>query len=302
MFFKRNKSKPEPEETIEVVETQPPDIDQQSSTATGYEVVASLISDVGCVREVNEDNGRYVSPGDTSLLRSKGLLAIVADGMGGHSAGEVASKIAVDVIHRAYYESDRDVATAIESAVLEANREIYKTAQNDESLHGMGTTCLAFVLRDGSALAAHVGDSRLYLVRDGQIYLMTEDHSAVMEMVKRGIISLEEARHHPDKNVILRALGSHPEVEVSVWAEPFPVSPGDSFLLCSDGLYDLVEDEEIREVVVNNDPSPACQRLVDLAKERGGHDNITVGIVSLKPLLDGTPKPVRETRVREAPL
>jgi len=264
-----------------------------------YEVVASLRSDVGCVREVNEDSGRYIQPGDSSLLARKGLLAIVADGMGGHSAGEVASNLAVDVIHRAYYEAGDDARSAIESAIHEANREIYEASQRDEKLNWMGTTCVALVLKNGSALAAHVGDSRLYLIRSGQIYLMTEDHSAVMEMVKRGLISLEEARHHPDKNVILRALGSHPEVEVSVWDEAFPVREGDTFLLCSDGLYDLVEDEEIRQAVVACDPGSACESLIALAKERGGHDNITVGIISLRPKHEGEIKRVRDTRVRE---
>jgi protein phosphatase len=122
------------------------------------------------------------------------------------------------------------------------------------------------------------------MIRDTQIYLMTEDHSAVMEMVKRGWLSLDQARHHPDKNVILRALGSHPEVEVTIWESPLPVRNGDRFLLCSDGLYDLVEDEEIKKIAMTSSPNAACQNLIALAKQRGGHDNITVAIVSL-----GTP-------------
>jgi serine/threonine protein phosphatase PrpC len=128
---------------------------------------------------------------------------------------------------------------------------------------------------------------------------MTEDHSAVMEMVKRGLITLEAARHHPDKNIILRALGSQPEVEVSTWEQPFPVREGDAFLLCSDGLYDLVEDDEIKQTVLSGKPHSSCEKLIALAKERGGHDNITVGIVSLRPI-DPTHKEgnreLRETR------
>jgi protein phosphatase len=264
-----------------------------------YEISASVVSDVGCVREINEDNGRYVSPGDPAILEKKGVLVIVADGMGGHSAGEVASKIAVEVITRAYYENDDDVDKALTDAVVEANREIYEASLKDENLRGMGTTCTAMVLTNGTAISAHVGDSRLYLVRNGGIYLMTEDHSAVMEMVRRGLLSIEEARSHPDKNVILRALGTNPEVDITTWDEPFPVRVGDHLLLCSDGLYDLVGDEEIKNAVLGDDSHTACERLVALARERGGYDNITVGIVHLKDPV-AAPEEARETREVEA--
>jgi len=261
-----------------------------------YVVQASLQTDVGCHREVNEDCGRFIQPGDSELLERKGLLMIVADGMGGHSAGEVASNLAVNSISRVYYDDPREPQTSLTDAVQQANRTIFETAQGDENLLGMGTTCTALVLQNGSAIAAHVGDSRLYLVRDQAIYLMTEDHSAVMEMVKRGLISLEAARHHPDKNIILRALGSQPEVEVSTWEKPFPVREGDAFLLCSDGLYDLVEDDEIRQMVLSSSPHSACEKLIALAKDRGGHDNITVGIVSLRPVGTEGTRELRETR------
>lgn len=265
-----------------------------------YEVVASLLTDVGCQREINEDCIRFVQPGDPDVANKKGLLVLVADGMGGHSAGEVASSMAIDVISRLYYQELGDPQSALKSAFNQASREIFEVSEKDENLKGMGTTCTALVLKNGTALAAHVGDSRLYLVRDGQIYLMTEDHSEVMEMVKRGLISLEEARHHPDKNVILRAIGSHPEVEVSTWDEPFPAREGDRFLLCSDGLYDLVEDDEIKRAVEHAEPQSACESLIALAKERGGHDNISVGIVSLLPAAEPQSRPVRQTREVEA--
>jgi protein phosphatase len=132
-----------------------------------------------------------------------------------------------------------------------------------------------------------VGDSRLYLRRGGQTYLMTEDHSAVMEMVKHGIITMEEARHHAEKNVILRALGTSPEVEAAIWEKPLPIQIGDQFLLCSDGLYDLVEDAEINKALADTtSPHEACEQLIALAKQRGGHDNITVGIVHIQPAVD----------------
>lgn len=274
--------------------------DREPSEKPKYEIAASLLSDVGCVREVNEDCIRFVQPGDPNVVAKKGVLVLVCDGMGGHSAGEVASNKAIDVISRVYYEDNGAMQPALKKAFNQASREIFEMSEKDEALKGMGTTCTALVLKNGSALAAHVGDSRLYLIRNGGIYVMTEDHSEVMEMVKRGLISLEEARHHPDKNVILRAIGSHPQVEVSTWDEPMPVREGDRFLLCSDGLYDLVEDEEIKTEVEKAEPQAACQSLIALAKERGGHDNISVGIIAIKPIAEAEEKPVRETREMEA--
>jgi serine/threonine protein phosphatase PrpC len=290
MFKKKGKSKKGSDEVRETV-----------SLAQGgkYDVVVGMSSDVGCVRELNEDSGRYVQPEDPEVLSHKGVLVVVADGMGGHSAGEVASRLAVEVVTRAYYEDSDDPRTALENAFHEANHEIHKAAEKDASKTGMGTTCTALVLQNGTAISAHVGDSRLYLVREDSIYLMTEDHSAVMEMVKAGLITLEQARHHPEKNVILRAMGSHPEVEVTTWQEPFPVRAGDHFLLCSDGLYDLVEDEEIKQLVMLSAPPTACENLIALAKERGGHDNITVGIVGLIAAGDSAERPVPETRTAE---
>ncbi|HLM54594.1 MAG TPA: Stp1/IreP family PP2C-type Ser/Thr phosphatase [Pyrinomonadaceae bacterium] len=248
-----------------------------------YEIVASVQTDKGCVREINEDSGRLVRPNDARLLEERGLLLVVADGMGGHSAGEVASQMAVDLISRLYYQSQGDALAALRDAVSEANRRIFSAAAADESKRGMGTTCTALAIRGGEATVAHVGDSRCYMVRGGDIYQLTEDHSAVMEMVRHGLISKEEARTHEDKNVILRALGTTPEVEVAM-AEPFAVREGDRLLLCSDGLHDLVTDEEIGQTLAGADDLHAAgQQLIELAKGRGGHDNITVGIVGVVP-------------------
>jgi protein phosphatase len=248
-----------------------------------FEIVASVQTDVGCVREINEDSGRFSRPSDPATLASKGVLLIVADGMGGHSAGEVASGMAVELAPRLYYASPRPAPDALREAVEEANRQIYAASLADESKHGMGTTCTALAVANGEAFAAHVGDSRLYMMRGGQVYLLTEDHSAVMEMVKLGLITMDEARHHEDKNVILRALGTSPEVEVST-LKPFRARAGDKYLLCSDGLYDLVPDEEMgRELSAAEDIHAAGERLITIAKARGGHDNITVGILELAP-------------------
>ncbi|HJQ33975.1 MAG TPA: Stp1/IreP family PP2C-type Ser/Thr phosphatase [Pyrinomonadaceae bacterium] len=248
-----------------------------------FEVIASVQTDKGCVREINEDSGRYVRPSDPKQLAGRGSLLIVADGMGGHSAGEVASQMAADVVSRVYYETGGEPEEALRRAVEEANRQIHEAAAEDSAKHGMGTTCTALALRGAQGLAAHVGDSRLYMLRGGQLYQLSEDHSAVNEMVKLGLITKDEARTHEDKNVILRALGTSPEVEVSM-IEPFPARVGDKYLLCSDGLYDLVRDEEIAAVLTESkDIHAAGERLIALAKERGGHDNITVGILAIMP-------------------
>lgn len=264
-----------------------------------YEVAASVQTDTGCVREINEDSGRFVRPSDEAALKERGVLLVVADGMGGHSAGEVASGMAAELIPRLYFESDGEPRDALRGAVEEANRQIHAASLADESKRGMGTTCTTLVLMDGQAYVAHVGDSRLYMLRDGKVYLLTEDHSAVMEMVKLGLITMEQARHHEDKNVILRALGTTPEVEVTM-LEPFSVRVGDQYLLCSDGLYDLVPDDEIeRELTAAADIHAAGERLITLAKARGGHDNITVGIAAVVPANGGGAKAADLRATRE---
>jgi len=267
------------------------------------EISVSVQTDVGCVRNSNEDAGCFLMPSDPIILATKGRLFLVADGMGGHSGGEVASALAVETISRAYYGDSEAPAESLRSAFEEANRCIYDESIADERLSGMGTTCTALVLHRNSAIAAHVGDSRLYLLREGELYLLTEDHSAVMEMVKLGIISVEQARHHEDKNVIVRALGTSPLVEVSLWENPMAVRTGDRFLLCSDGLYDLVEDEAIRDLVLSSpDTHSACENLIDLAKEKGGFDNITVALVSIRPAGYIETRKLRATREAEVVL
>ena len=202
----------------------------------------------------------------------------------------------METIVKRFEEDDRDAATSLVKAVQAANRAVFDSAAGSPRLRGMGTTCTALVLRGGLAYCAHVGDSRLYLVRGGEIFLMTQDHSAVMELVRRGVIRFEEARHHPDRNVISRALGSHREVEISAWPQPFAVSAEDSFLLCSDGLYDLVDEADLLAAVTGHAPQVACDRLVAMARERGGPDNISVAVLSMSTADGAEPRPPRTTR------
>lgn len=255
-------------------------------------------TDPGCVREINEDSMRVVRPSATADLATHGVLAVVCDGMGGHEAGEIASRLALEAFLRCAAAGDRDPGALLVRCVEAGNAAVFDAAQRDTRLAGMGTTCTGLLVRGGVAWCAHVGDSRCYMVRNGEIFLMTEDHSAVMELVRRGVISREEARHHPEKNVISRALGSHRRVAVSTWPRPMALRPGDRFLVCSDGLYDLVEDGEICQVLETHEAQGACETLVLMARDRGGHDNISVAVLSLP---GAEPSQVRETRVLEVP-
>ena len=264
-------------------------------------VTASVQTDPGCVRDSNEDSGRHVSPHDAEALLARGRLTIVCDGMGGHASGEVASQIAVEAISELYYSNrDLDPADALRWAVEEANREIYEASQTDERFEGMGTTLVALVILGDKAFSAHVGDSRLYRMRARTLELLTMDHSQVMEMVQNGIITMAQARDHDDKNVILRAVGTNPEVDVDV-SSLFLVEPGDTFLLCSDGLNDMLEDGEIEAVLASeSDEYLAGQQLIEAAKQNGGHDNVTVGVVAIGAKLTAPPPEARITREVEA--
>ncbi len=261
------------------------------------DVIASVQTDVGCVREANEDSGRHVRPSDLYVQATKGTLTIVADGMGGHASGEVASQMAVELISQFYYADDANPPeVALKNAVELASREIYQTSLTNENYYGMGTTLVALALQNNTAFVAHVGDSRLYRLRAGVFEQITEDHSQVMEMVKYGIISREEAKNHEDKNVILRAMGTQADVEAELTA-PFAVHANDVFLLCSDGLCDMLEDEEMRRILIeSSDVHAACELLIEAAKNQGGHDNITVGIVKISSSGEAETKTVRATR------
>ncbi len=266
-------------------------------TATLKPVVC-LESDVGCVRTNNEDNGKVLfteQPG-------RGLLVVVADGMGGHEKGEVASQTAVDTITGFYPKAKGTPSEALDGAFRRAHQAIRKLNGNHEGAACMGTTCTALALVDGKAWAAHIGDSRLYMVRDGGIYQLSEDMTMVMEMVRQGLLTLEQAEHHEDRNVLLHAMGTKPEFPLMLWKEPMDVRSGDSFLLCSDGLHDLVQDDEICSAVHKARPQDACRKLIQMAKDRGGYDNVTVAIV-LAEEAKSQPEPsqeaLKETRAVE---
>jgi serine/threonine protein phosphatase PrpC len=240
------------------------------------------LSDRGKVRENNEDSHGHVVPEDEAVLDERGALFIVADGMGGHRGGEIASGLAVRTISNAYYASaEGDVVKTLVAAFEQANTSILDKAAANATLFGMGTTCTAVVIRRARAYVAHVGDSRAYLYREGSIRQITQDHSLVAEMVRSGIISEEDARTHPKRHVITRSMGVQESVVTDTLEGSLEVRAGDTFLLCSDGLTSYANDDDLAQALEGSTPDDTCRALVDLANERGGRDNITVVVFTV---------------------
>jgi protein phosphatase len=228
-------------------------------------------TDTGRAREINEDS---------LLIESGTNLFAVADGMGGHAAGEVASRIAVETL-KARFEPSVD---GIVAAIKAANREVLARANEEPSWRGMGTTLSVVALvptDDGEeVLVANVGDSRVYRVHDGDLEQLSEDHSLVQDFVREGRISAAEARVHPNRNVVTRTIGNDPDVDVDWWM--LDPAAGDRYLICSDGLSDELEDAQIARVLLTTrDPNEAARALVSQANQAGGRDNITVVIVDV---------------------
>jgi protein phosphatase len=248
------------------------------------QIVSSGLSDVGRVRTNNEDSFRIVEPLN---------LFILSDGMGGEAHGEVASAMAVDVINK-YCESEKEDSGAtvldeapanissqtrrLKNAVAKANFQIYQAAQKNPEQRGMGATITALWLKDTLLSIAHVGDSRAYLLRSGNLQQLTNDHSLVAEQVRRGLITPQQAEESEMQSVLLRALGAHPEVEIDV--DEVEIIPRDVLLLCSDGLTRMVTEPEIAGALqAETVPSAAAERLIALANDNGGIDNVTVIVV-----------------------
>lgn len=240
-------------------------------------------TDIGQHRSTNEDTMISVLPDDPQQLQEKGALFVVADGLGGHTGGEQASRIAVDTVKEAYYQDDADDrAAALQRAVQEANARIYQQnaarSPQPSSEGFMGTTCVAAVLLGDRMYVANVGDSRAYIVRDDEIKQITLDHSVVAKELREGLITKEQAKDHPQRHVIYRCLGEGATVEVDIFTEQTQV--GDKLLLCTDGLYGLVDDE-LRTIVQRYDIQESVQRLIDRANELGGSDNITAVVAQV---------------------
>jgi protein phosphatase len=244
-------------------------------TNNNFKIEIGNHSDVGKVREINEDyygsfHGKY------------GELLIVCDGMGGHKGGEIASRLSVETIknHFESLNNSFDPVKELNLSIREANSTLIDTAKNDSTLKDMGSTVVITLLHDDKAFTANLGDSRIYLCRDGEIKQITKDHSLVQQMVDSRMISKEEAKTHPKKNVITKSLGIGLQTEPDV-SNAMLLKENDIIILCSDGLTTFVKDNEILETVTNNSVQDAANKLVELANKRGGEDNITIQIAKV---------------------
>jgi len=243
-------------------------------------IEAASLTDVGLQRTNNEDSYLYWEPDSADEFRRKGRLAIVADGMGGYEGGQEASRLAVETV-RDFYDQhfNGDPLDTLVTALRNAHTAIQNYGLEHPEFHGMGTTCTALAIVDHHLHFAHIGDSRLYLIRGGAISRLTRDHSYVGRLVESGIVRSEDAESHPQRHILTAALGSGLEVTPNVPDIPIPLLEGDLLLLCSDGLWSLVNDHDLALVAQTNPPAEACRKLVRMAIERGGPDNITLQLL-----------------------
>jgi protein phosphatase len=241
------------------------------------------LSDVGCQRDNNEDSYAYWEAEDDSNFQRLGRLAIVADGMGGTEGGQHASRIAVETLLESYQVADSadDPQQRLINAFADANACVQHKALENPALRGMGTTLTACALVANRLYFAHVGDSRLYLLRAGQLRLLTHDHSLVARLVENGIVRPEDAEHHPQKHVLTAAVGVTDAVQPDVPVGPLLLERGDILLLCTDGLWGQMSDAEMARLLSSKPPVAACRALIELAKERGGPDNITSQVAKI---------------------
>lgn len=237
-------------------------------------------TDIGKIRNINQDS-YYIS------FYEDCPIFIIADGMGGHKAGEIASKMATKIISSSLEKDlknlklDDDIKNTIEDSIWVANEKIYNKSLEHEEFSGMGTTVTLAYKVNGKIFIGHVGDSRAYLLRDGELHQITKDHSLVEELIRNGSISREEANVHPQKNIITRAVGTSKEIKSDLMVKEN--LKDDILLLCSDGLTNMVSDDEIKELLLNNkDIQKTCELLVEISNDKGGLDNITVLAIKFK--------------------
>lgn len=245
----------------------------------GQSIQYASKTDVGFRRSNNQDSMAIQLCPNEEAWAGHGHLFLVADGMGGHAVGELASKIAADTIPHTFFKSSNgDVAASLKEAVELANAKIHERGSLNADFERMGTTCTVLALTSSGAVAAHVGDSRLYRIRDRRIDQLSFDHSLQWELLQQGRMKPEEIYLHEPRHVITRSLGPEPQVKVDIEG-PYPVAAGDTYLLCSDGLTGHVSDHEIGMICAGLPPADACRLLVNLSNLRGGSDNVTAVIV-----------------------
>ena len=260
------------------------------------QIIGAMRTDVGKVRSSNEDSVAWVMPHDNIVAHTRGSVALVADGMGGHAAGEIASAIAADTIRQLYYDLDGSIPQVLSTAFAAAHRAILDYAEQHPQCKGMGTTCTVLAFRDGQAWLAHIGDSRAYLLRGRTMTQLSEDQTLVAKLVSEGALTQDEADHSPMHNVILQALGASAEIKPLIGAHGVPLQAGDVWILCSDGVYNMVPDQKIAEVASRLPPQEACDALIDAALEAGGEDNASLGIFRIVAAEEDKRPPEPKTR------
>lgn len=250
--------------------------------ADSIHVIGAMRTDRGLVREINEDSVAWITPQDGDVAVSHGSLALVADGMGGHAAGEIASALAAETIRRVYYDLKGPVPKVLEMAFATANRVILDYVADHPDCRGMGTTCTVLAFRDGKAWLAHVGDSRAYLLRDGTLTQLSDDQTLVAKLISKGELTEAEAANSPVQNVILQALGTAAKFQPIIGSRGLPLQPGDVFILCSDGISSMVPGATIADIAGRLPPQEACDALIEAALAAGGPDNASLGVFSVR--------------------
>jgi len=251
------------------------------------QIIIGAASDPGMKRKENQDSHAYFCPPE-GTAHKKGILLALADGMGGHAGGSIASKLAVDTLIQTYYDdAGSSISESLEKSVLAANQKVLEKSRSDPEVQGLGSTLTAVVFQGSDMYHAHVGDSRGYSIFANQITQFTEDHSYVASLVKAGAISAEEALTHPEGNIITRAIGFQEDLKVDTSSTPARIHKDQFVLLCCDGLYKEVPDNEILATVYEfSDPDAISKKLIEKANANGGHDNITVLVARIDTVED----------------
>ena len=250
------------------------------NTKPGIEI--ATLTDVGRQRSNNEDSYLYWEPDSDEEFLRKGRLAVIADGMGGYEGGQEASRLAVETVRHVYESAfDHDPQQTLLQALDTAHRKIQRYAIDHPMFHGMGTTCTAVSIVGHELCFAHIGDSRLYLVRPETVTRLTRDHSYVGRLVESGIVRSEDAESHPQRHILTAALGSGRDVAPDRPEHAVALQEGDTLVLCTDGLWSLVGEQDIAGVVRSSTPAESCVTLVKMALERGGPDNVTLLVLRI---------------------
>jgi protein phosphatase len=269
-------------------------VQTENNNTDNIEYPAIAMTDKGAVRTQNQDSVLFVKPFDKHVKSTKGCLAVVADGMGGHNSGEVASLMATELFSSEYFKSQVSIIESLEKAFEFTNRKIFQAAQNKTQFKGMGTTFSGVVIWQDNLYIIHIGDSRVYMISENEINQITKDHTYVQHLIDTKVITESERDNHPNGNVITKALGTQKNAKADIFKAKQKFTKDDKIIICSDGLYEYIKDEELKDIVLNNQPEAASQKLIITAKNRGGHDNISVLIVSRKVVKNNSRKDTLE--------